>query len=116
MMLLSVALPGVWVAGAHLHLCLDGLEPPVTLHPLADGGGHLGHHGPDQQHSDSDVGAEASLTRMAGNSAHTPAIAPVAAHESTSVQPTALPRTASAPIAACTAPWSLQPPLRAPPA
>ncbi|MBW2281540.1 MAG: hypothetical protein JRG76_14335 [Deltaproteobacteria bacterium] len=115
-MLLSVALPSVWVAGAHLHLCFDGLEPPVTLHALVDAGAHAGHHAPDEQHSDSDVGTEASLTRAPQNGAQALAVAPVAAHALTTARSVALPRDVSAPIGDRVSPWSLQPPLRAPPA
>lgn len=44
--------------GAHLHLCLDGSEPPVSLH-LTDAHHHAdhhgGHHASGESHSDLDV-------------------------------------------------------------
>jgi hypothetical protein len=115
MMLLTVALP-LWVAGAHVHLCSDGLEPPLTVHPVADAGDHAGHHAPDEQHSDSDVGSETSLTRTVESSTPVLGAASVVAYVSTGVQSAGLWRMLSAPIGLRTAPWSLQPPLRAPPA
>ena len=42
------------VTGAHLHLCFDGSEPPLTLH-TADSA-HVDHHaGESQHHDDLDV-------------------------------------------------------------
>jgi hypothetical protein len=42
------------LAGAHLHLCFDGSEPPLTVH-MADSG-EIGHHaGAAQTHEDVDV-------------------------------------------------------------
>ena len=40
--------------GAHLHLCLDGSEPPAGLH-LFDLGQHHDDPGADRPHSDVDV-------------------------------------------------------------
>jgi hypothetical protein len=42
--LLCAAFVALRIAGAHLHLCFDGSEPPVSLH-IADAGGH--HAGDD---------------------------------------------------------------------
>jgi len=114
--LLSVALLLMWVAGAHLHLCFDGLEPPVTLHQLADGGVHLDQHSPEQEHSDSDVELDTSLRRAPKNSVDAPAIASSVAHASVGLRSTAVLRTVNAPSSIRTALWFLQPPLRAPPA
>jgi hypothetical protein len=42
------------LAGAHLHLCFDGSEPPLSVH-MADSG-EIGHHaGATQTHEDVDV-------------------------------------------------------------
>lgn len=49
--LLSVLVLLPRVGGPHLHLCLDGLEPPVTLH-LAD---DAAHPAGDQVHDDRTV-------------------------------------------------------------
>lgn len=114
--LLSVALPLVWVAGAHLHLCFDGLEPPVALHHLADGGNHVQHHGPEKQHSDADLDLDSSLTRAPDNGTDAPAVAPTLAHASIGVQDPVSLYTAYAPSSIRTAPWFRQPPPRAPPA
>jgi hypothetical protein len=113
--LLSFALPLVWVAGAHLHLCFDGLEPPVALHHLADGGNHLDHHSPQQQHADADVDFDTLLRRATENGHHAPAVAPTAAQASMPVASTTLARRVMAPSIVRAAPWFLQPPLRAPP-
>ncbi|MFZ5654785.1 MAG: hypothetical protein ACOY42_10395 [Pseudomonadota bacterium] len=42
------------VSGAHLHLCLDGAQPPAGLH-LFEVGQHHGEFTPDQGHSDVEV-------------------------------------------------------------
>jgi hypothetical protein len=45
--LLCAAFVALRVAGAHLHLCFDGSEPPVSLH-VADAGAH---HAADDDHA-----------------------------------------------------------------
>jgi hypothetical protein len=114
--LLSAALPLVWVAGAHLHLCLDGLEAAVTLHELADGGDHLDHHSPEERHSDTDLEFDANLRRGPKNDIDASATAPTAALAAPSLQSTPFLRTRSDPSRVRSAPRFLQPPLRAPPA
>jgi hypothetical protein len=43
------------LSGAHLHLCFDGSEPPVSYH-LVDSGIHHGdEHGTGEAHSDQDM-------------------------------------------------------------
>lgn len=116
LVLLGVALPPVCLAGAHLHLCFDGLERPVTVHPVADGGDHVGHHGSDEEHSDSDLDLEISVTRAGDKSTAAPAAVLVVARPSTSAPPARLSRAARPPLAVRSAPWSVLPPLRAPPA
>lgn len=52
--MLCIVLLSARVGGAHLHLCFDGLEPPVSMH-LADE--PLDHHGPSFTitHHDEDI-------------------------------------------------------------
>ena len=114
--LLSVALLLMWVAGAHLHLCFDGLEAPVTLHQLADGGAHLDDHSPEERHSDIDLEFDANLRRAPKNNIDALASAPTVALAAPGLQSTNFVRTRSAPSSVRSAPRFLQPPLRAPPA
>ena len=51
--LLCAFMVAMRVAGAHLHLCLDGTEPPVSLH-VADTGSHHAEE-PGESHVDRDV-------------------------------------------------------------
>jgi hypothetical protein len=114
--LVSVALSLVFLAGAHLHLCSYGLEPPVVLHHLADVGDHPDHHDSEQDHSDSDVELDASLRGAPKNGADAPAISPSGAHASADVRSRAFRRTSNAPSSVRSALRFLVPPLRAPPA
>jgi hypothetical protein len=114
--LLSVALSLVWLGGARLHLCFDGLEPPVTLHHLADVGAHPDHHSPGQDHSGSDVEFVAGLRGAPKNGADALAISPSGAHASAGVWSRAFVRWANAPSGVRTTLRFRQPPLRAPPA
>lgn len=50
--LFCVVLLAVRIGGAHLHLCFDGMEPPLAVH-AGEQIGHDDHHGP--QHSDADL-------------------------------------------------------------
>lgn len=52
------------VGGAHLHLCFDGSEPPVSLH-TTDSGVHHGDAAASVPHSDQDIslGAEALVKK-----------------------------------------------------
>jgi len=43
LILLCVLVVTMRIGGAHLHLCLDGSEPPATLHLENDGGVHHAH-------------------------------------------------------------------------
>lgn len=43
------------MGGAHLHLCLDGGEPPVSVHLSTDTGVDQPHTGVGQGHHDQDV-------------------------------------------------------------
>lgn len=51
--LACVALLFARLGGAHVHLCLDGSEPPASLH-VTDSGHHADHHD-GQAHDDRDV-------------------------------------------------------------
>lgn len=71
--LLCVAVLLLRVGGAHLHLCFDGSEPPVSMH-LGDSGVHhaddAGNDGPAADgHADRDVGigADALLKKPSGS-------------------------------------------------
>ena len=52
--MLCIVLLSARVGGAHLHLCFDGLEPPVSMHPADDS---FDHHGPGYSvaHHDEDI-------------------------------------------------------------
>jgi hypothetical protein len=56
------------VGGTHLHLCLDGSEPPVSLH-LSDSGVHHADESTGATHADQDiaVGAEALVKKSFGD-------------------------------------------------
>lgn len=43
------------IAGAHLHLCFDGSEPPLSYHVADSGIHHADEHGAGDSHSDRDV-------------------------------------------------------------
>jgi hypothetical protein len=51
--LLCILLVATRMSGVHMHFCLDGSEPPTTLH-MEDAGIHHDDHD-DQNHSDIDV-------------------------------------------------------------
>ena len=106
----------VWVAGAHVHLCFDGQEPPATLHHLAQGGDHLDHHSPEEGHSDSDVEFDTSLTRAPKDGADTPASSASVVSAPAGASIMALVCQVDAPSSVRTASRFRQPPLRAPPA
>ena len=52
--LVCATLVALRIAGAHLHLCFDGSEPPVALH-VGESGGHHGEELAGFTHSDRDV-------------------------------------------------------------
>ena len=67
--MLCVAVITLRVGGAHLHLCFDGSEPPVSLH-MSDAGSHHADDHPanephaavaDFAHDDQDVGVGGDL-------------------------------------------------------
>ena len=50
-----LALVVLRVGGVHLHLCLDGSEPPVSYHLADSGVHHLDEHDAGESHSDRDM-------------------------------------------------------------
>jgi hypothetical protein len=59
--LLAFALLPVRMANAHLHLCADGMEPPVSLH-VKDAPTHWGKdHVQEEGHTDKDVDLSSSF-------------------------------------------------------
>lgn len=52
---LCLALLLIRVSGVHLHLCLDGSEPPVSYHVADSGVHHQDEHGAGESHSDRDM-------------------------------------------------------------
>jgi len=52
---LCLALVVLRVGGVHLHLCLDGSEPPVSYHVADSGVHHLDEHDAGESHSDRDM-------------------------------------------------------------
>jgi hypothetical protein len=66
LVLVCVALLSTRLTGAHLHLCLDGSEPPASVH-FVDTGCHGNHH-VDNQHNDVDVPLVADALSKSGKS------------------------------------------------
>ena len=64
--LLCVALVAMRIGGVHLHLCLDGGEPPIALH-MSDAGLHHADE-PGTAHADHEValGADALVKKPFG--------------------------------------------------
>jgi hypothetical protein len=102
------------LGGAHLHLCLDGSEPPISLH-FADSGEH--HSGESAApHADQDVAIDADLLAKKSGGDFDPAVLAFAiafllllTFRATGVTPEAL----SLPFRS--ARTRLRPPLRGPP-
>lgn len=64
--LVCVALLFAPLGGAHLHLCLDGSEPPASLH-VTDSGHHADHRD-DRAHDDRDVSLVGDALTKSGKS------------------------------------------------
>lgn len=64
--LICAALLFARLGGAHLHLCLDGSEPPASLH-VTDSGHHADHHD-GQAHDDRDVSLVGDVLTKSGKS------------------------------------------------
>ena len=64
--LLCVAVAALRLGGAHLHICLDGHEPPISLH-LADSGIHHIDEPGGGAHADEEIaiGADALIKKPA---------------------------------------------------
>jgi hypothetical protein len=52
--IIALAMFGVRLGGIHLHLCLDGQEPPASLH-IEHEEGHADYHHSEGSHQDQDV-------------------------------------------------------------
>ena len=66
--LVLVAFLATRLGDAHLHLCLDGQEPPASIH-MADGSVHDDAHHVDSVHNDRDVQVfDTALVKKAGGS------------------------------------------------
>ena len=59
--LLCIAILVMRVGGAHLHLCFDGSEPPVSVHVSVDAGIDDSHVGVGKAHYDQDVSLSGEL-------------------------------------------------------
>lgn len=64
--LICAALLFARLGGAHVHLCLDGSEPPASLH-VTDSGHHADHHD-GQTHDDRDVSLLGDALTKSGKS------------------------------------------------
>ncbi|HEU4602332.1 MAG TPA: hypothetical protein VFS24_10205 [Steroidobacteraceae bacterium] len=113
---LAVALLPVRMANAHLHLCLDGQEAPISVH-VEDVPGHqddadfkAGHHDHDV-----DVSGSMTVTKSASFALDNPIIS---AYVLAIVLPVEAPRVFSADVAEIhfSVPFTLRPPSRGPPA
>ena len=125
---LCLALLVMRISGAHLHLCFDGSEPPLSYH-VADSGVHhadehghdhadAGHHaGHEQAHDDRDldVGQDVLVKKPAGKDV-TLAIIACALLLFLVPRPRAFLRAASRAPPRFHSPFLLRPPLRGPPA
>jgi hypothetical protein len=58
---LCVAVAVLRVAGLHLHLCLDGSEPPVSMHVEDAGVHHVDESGGTDAHTDRDLDIAADV-------------------------------------------------------
>lgn len=61
LILLVVALLGVRLGGAHVHLCFDGSEPPASVHYEDDVGSHHGEPGAPGNPGDVDISLAGEL-------------------------------------------------------
>lgn len=115
--LLAIVLLPLQSANAHVHLCLDGQEPPVSVH-VQDVPTHFGAAAQGEGHSDRDVQVTGSLwTKKAGDFDDVP-LDIVQAYVIAFVLPV---RIESAPDVAVHLPhrssvFALHPPTRGPPA
>lgn len=109
-----LAVLGVRLADAHVHVCFDGLEPPVSVHSL-DGSVHNdAHHHQAEHHQDQDVKPfDAALLKVSADADAAPL---VAASWFALLLPTQVgqrPESIAAPV--LRPPSQLKPPLRGPP-
>ena len=114
---LAVALLPVRMANAHLHLCLDGQERPVSLH-VQDIATHSGAEPTtDQGHNDRDVDVSASLltVKLSGGMDDAPLV--IHLYVLTPLLPVERPTFSliDLPSAELTSVVTLRPPVRGPP-
>lgn len=66
---LCVAIIALRVAGVYAHFCLDGSEPPVSIHVADSGFHHLDEAGAAERHSDREVAlaSDAVVKKPTGN-------------------------------------------------
>lgn len=63
-----LAFLGVRMSDAHLHVCLDGQEPPLTVHTSDGSVHHDEHHHEESEHNDRDVELnEAALFKVSSD-------------------------------------------------
>jgi hypothetical protein len=115
--MLCVALIVLRVGGAHLHLCFDGSEPPMSYHVGDSSIHHTGEHGAEETHSDRDVaiGEDLLIKKPFGDQDLALALFAIAVF--LFILPRvlhSLPRGPHTPPAPRTT-WRLRPPLRGPP-
>lgn len=111
LLLLSLLVVLPRVGGPHLHLCLDGLEPPVTLH-LAD---DAAHPAGDQVHDDRTVDMGSPVLGKASPPGLDGALLALAVLLLFAASPV-VPRPVRSAIRFELPPPFLRPPLRGPPA
>lgn len=61
LILLAVAVLGAQLGGAHVHLCIDGSEPPASMHYEDDVGAHHGERGAPADVGDVDISLPGDL-------------------------------------------------------
>jgi hypothetical protein len=108
-----LAFIGVRLADAHLHVCLDGAEPPIAVH-AADNSVHDGPHHESGEHEDRDVQPFDALLLKAGLDTKLVA-APAADLELPVFQVLGFSTTTALSLPSPGAPSRLRPPTRGPP-
>jgi hypothetical protein len=77
--LLCITILVMRVGGAHLHLCMDGSEPPVSVHLTADAGLDNTSIGEGKAHHDQDVSLSGEvLAKKLDGALHLPMLIAVA--------------------------------------
>ena len=77
--LLCITILVMRVGGAHLHLCMDGSEPPVSVHLTADMAQDEGATSVDQTHHDQDLSLSGEvLAKKSDGAPHLPMLLAIA--------------------------------------